>query len=325
MNRHHSTLTTLFFLVVVYTGFSQDKYQPGHYVDYSDSIHHGLIHRFLQRGQNKIHFKETEKSDRLKLGIDEMKKFVINEDTFEIQNVKSWERQKILSFSKSDSVGDFVKVLERGKIELFAHYYIVYGTSSGWNPDFPGASIPTKSKAVDFIVSKDSLFARVRNTDAGAKLPSGFYGVRKLIADDSVLVKRFDNKDFKLGDLRKLVATYNARAANMAIKGDVVLFRRSGKGLPKEVGIQYLDSLVGNLTSTSLIELEVDKITDFSLCVKGFGCTELSGTSGETNYLELVYDKKERKQRIVFANDEEGKYYHQRISFLMEKAKNKKK
>lgn len=325
MRKSYSKLVFLFFLVLVNAGFSQDKYQPGYYVDYSDSIHHGLIHRFLSNGQNKIRFKETEKADRIKLGMDQLKQFVMNQDTFEIRNVKSWERKKPLSFSKNDSVGDFVKVLERGKIELFAHHHFEYRTSNTWSANsLNNSTLDTKAKVVDFIARKDSMYATVKNANAGARLPSGYYGVRKLIADDTLMLARFDKKDYKREDLRSLVATYNARAANRSIRGQVVLFRRSAKSQPKEVNVQYQNSIVGKLTSTSLVELEVENIHDFSICIEGLGCTQLSGSSGMTNYLELIQEKKAKDPTIVFVNKEVGKYYHQRISYLMEKAKKKK-
>ncbi|MEQ9404082.1 MAG: hypothetical protein RIM99_10875 [Cyclobacteriaceae bacterium] len=299
---------------------AQEKYQAGYYIDYSDSVHHGLIQYFMPKtvlglpsdkmeGYNRVRFRVSLSEKSVLLGPADVKKFVVNEETYIVREIDVFTNGSIPLNNKSI---DFVKVLETGKIRLYKHTYPYF------QRDNEGTKSLRRSIAVQYHVIKDTSVILV-NGD----LYSRFKLLRDFVEDAPVILRKLEEKDYGSKELRKLITDYNIRATGKPEMATITLFRGTGKRLPKEVEIFYRDRSVGTLSENTLLEFEVQDVFDFSLCMSEGNCASFSGSAGEVIYMELKQNKKESLPAISIVNEEVGQFNHKRISYLMEKEKKK--
>ena len=234
----------------------------------------------------------------------------------------------------NNSYKSFLKVEERGKIDLFKLYFKNPQNHVSSDPitsevntfSMPKYLTPTET---GFYARKKDILYNISNTQT-FEVTNQNKVLRKLVEDDSILLVKMENKEYSpIGDhrydIQKVIHDYNARAANKKIESEVVIYRRSKKQASKSVSIYFKGELIGELGPNHLVQTSIDNILDFEVCTEKKNCFQFYGISGQTNYLEVIYSAKETEPAIQMVNSEVGEFYSKKVQYFMDKASLKSK
>lgn len=301
-------------------GVAQKKFQEGFYVDLADSVHHGLIKHVVTdklfevylkgdtaKGFNKIEFKRTKNSKKKELNAYQIKGFAIGKDTFVVK-----QKRRRFDIGGKVQILDFFQVLRKGKISLYSYHH------PGNHFEERTGTTYSNKKISTFFLEKGNEVVTIRNDVAHRKNLHGYSDLKKLLKDDPEVLQNWESKIYAFKDLDALLETYNARGQGKQLAGNVILFRAKDK-ISQTVDIAHTHQEIGSLDQNQLIEVQVENVLNFELCIAN-NCQQF--TKGKSlTYLKIEFSKKELNPTITPVPEEEGEYYYTRINYLMNKKK----
>lgn len=302
------------FLLVTSVAMSQKNFEDGYYIDNDSTVHYGLCKRinnnlkyeiasYVPRdGFNKLKFKSTKKSKPIVLGTDEIREFKIGNDVY--------SRRVI-----GRNITDFVKYKRRGKIDLYIHYSSIpivprdgkfrFGTGEAYSGD-----TGKYSEHAYYYAQKGDEVSRLEYD----LLKNPIKVLRRLVADDQLLLNRIAQKKYDKQDIVQLVSDYNARAEYGKVKGSVLVFRKKNKQQNEELRGYYNEDSLFFLRPNTLDTLMVDDIFRYTICIgEAPVCESFSGYSDEITYLMLSYRQNDDEPSISLVSQEFGEFECNRI------------
>ncbi len=305
-------LAALLFLTMVSNSYSQD-FEHGHYTDYSDIKHEGLIR--IKEKDGGFKFKESEDSKPKRISVEEAKYFKMGEREFYVKSFdtfhETWESRSSLDILV-DQIKKryFVELIEKGRVNAYVHSDLEFNSP-----------IPNRDK--EYYLEKGSLVKKM-NSSENINLPLKLFGtLKKFIDDDSIYLEKYQAKIYKDDDWLTLIRDYNNKYRELRSKQDTILiFRSNKKQSDSPILMNINEKGSWELYPNTLVKIVVDDITDFQICMENSNCMNFTGSLIRENYFE-AFQSTDEQPIITYADQETGKYYATRIEYLMKKAKKK--
>ncbi|AFD06140.1 hypothetical protein [Solitalea canadensis] len=194
-------LITLFFLFTNCKNASAQngEWVKGHYYTWSGERVEGFLkHRFqAQFGSgpdNSLRFMVDRDAKRITLTTKDVKSFVLQIERGKVDSfivIKNFTINVFATYRE-----DFVKVVATGPLNLYMHYSTV-STGSKYGV--------TTSPVSNWLVQKGESLTLIKNQ-------SNFKEVMpQLVSDDTELVEKITNKEFKYRDIEEVIRLYNQK------------------------------------------------------------------------------------------------------------------